>query len=136
MRKHKQCYTIGVLAMLAVVVGCGKKEWGHLTGTVSLNGQPIGPGVISFEPIDGQRAGAVARIEDDGKYKVISARSKEGARTGEYRVTIHSSLKDFGFEDKGSRPAPIPSKYADPKTSGLTATIEPGEKTLDFELKQ
>jgi hypothetical protein len=91
--------------------------------------------MISLQPVNLDHAGAMAPFYEDGKYSVISARKKVGAHTGEYKVTIHRNLKDFGFEDSGKRPAPIPARYSDPKTSGLTVTIEPGTKTIDFDLK-
>jgi hypothetical protein len=134
MHKHKKSRTTALLATLIVAVGCSKNDWGYLSGTVTINGQPIGPGVVSLEPVDGQHAGAIAPFGEDGKYTVISARRKKGAPIGEYRVTIHSNLKDFGFEDKGKRAA-IPSRYENPKTSELAVKVEPGTKDFDFDLK-
>ena len=73
-------------------------------------------------------------VDTDGKYKIISAGKKEGATVGEYRVTIHPNLTDFGFEQTAKKAA-IPARYAKADTSGLTVKIERGTKQVDFELK-
>jgi hypothetical protein len=119
---------------LFVVAGCGKSDWGYLEGTVLLNGKPIGPAVISLQPVDAQRAGGVGPVDEKGKYKVVSARKKEGAAVGDYRVTVHSKLSDFGFEQPAKKAA-IPARYENPDTSGLTVKVEPGTKQFDIELK-
>jgi hypothetical protein len=124
--------TIAIAALL--MSGCGKSDWGYMSGKVLLNGQPIGPGMISLESADGQHAGAMGLIANDGTYKITSARKKEGAAVGEYRVTIHPNLGDFGFEQTGKRAA-IPVRYGKADTSGLFVSVEPGTKQFDFELK-
>ncbi len=123
------------IAGLSLTAGCGKSDWGYLKGTVLLNGQPVGPGMISLEPTDGVRAGAMAVVGEDGKYSVISSGRKDGAHTGEYKVTIQGG-EDFGEENSGPRPkSNIPARYANSATSDLTVTIEPGAKDYDFQLK-
>jgi hypothetical protein len=129
-----QRLTVCWLAVL-LAGGCGKADWGYLSGTVKLNGQPVGPGTITFEPTDAERAGSIASFGEDGQYTVISAGRKEGARVGEYRVLIQGG-STFGEETVGPRPASkIPARYANPQTSDLKVTIESGSKTHDFELK-
>jgi hypothetical protein len=126
----------GVIALAVLAFcGCGGSDWGYLSGTVLLNGQPVGPGSITLEPVNADRAGAVASFGTDGKYSVISAGRKEGAPAGEYRVTIHGGA-GYGEEAVGPRPkSPIPARYGNPNTTDLTVTIEPGEKVFDFNLK-
>jgi hypothetical protein len=117
------------------VCGCSGSDWGYLSGTVLLDGRPVGPGTITLEPVNADRAGAIASFGADGIYRVISAGRKEGARTGEYRVTIHGG-EGFGEEAGGPKPpTKIPARYGNPSTSDLTVTIEPKEKVFDFNLK-
>jgi hypothetical protein len=124
---------IGLLVLLAT--GCGQSDWGQLSGTVLLNGQPVGPGTITLEPVSADRAGAIASFAADGKYTVMSAGRKEGAPVGEYQVMIHGG-DSFGEETVGPKPkSAIPPRYANPNTSDLKVTIEGGENTFDFNLK-
>jgi hypothetical protein len=126
---------MSVAATLMFLSGCGPSDWGNLSGTVLLNGQPVGPGTISLEPIDGDRAGAFAEFGDDGKYQVTSSGRKEGARIGEYQVVIRGG-EGSGEEIVGPRPKnKIPARYSNPKTSDLKVTIAPGKQTHDFDLK-
>jgi hypothetical protein len=126
---------IGAATALLMVTGCGKGDRGLLSGTVLLNGQPVGPGTISLEPLDGDRAGAIASFGEDGKYTVMSAGRKEGAPVGEYRVLIYGG-EGFGEENAGPRPkSKIPARYGNPQTSDLKVTIKPGNQDFDFDLK-
>ena len=126
---------VTVFAVVLVASGCGKQDWGHLSGTVKLNGQPVGPGTIQLQPIDATHAGAMASFGDDGNYSVFSSGRKEGAHTGEYKVVV-SSGEEFGLEDSGPKPkSNIPARYSNPDTTDLKVTIEPGKKNFDFELK-
>jgi hypothetical protein len=85
--------------------------------------------------VEADRAGAIASFGADGKYSVVSAGRKEGAKSGEYNVTIHGG-EHFGEETVGPRPkSQIPVRYANPTTSNLKVTIEPGNQAFDFELK-
>lgn len=121
---------------LLVAAGCGKSDWGYLKGTVLLNGQPVGPGTITFERVDAQRAGAIATFGEDGKYSVTSAGRQHGAPTGDYRVAIVGG-ENFGEETTEPRPkSKIPARYANPNTNQQTVTIEPGQNNFDFQLKQ
>jgi len=125
----------GLAALLLFVAGCGGEDWGYLEGKVKLNGTPVGPGSITLEPVDGTRAGSVGSFGEDGRYSIMSAGRKEGALPGEYRVLIHGG-ENFGEETGGPPPASkIPARYGDMASSDLRVTIEPGKKTLDFDLK-
>jgi hypothetical protein len=127
--------TGGTLVVLLMTSGCGRADWGYLEGTVLLNGQPVGPGTITLEPVEGNRAGAVASFGENGKFVVRSAGRREGAPTGEYRVLIYGG-ESFGEEQAGSRPqSKIPSRYSKPSATDLTVTIAPGKQTANFDLK-
>src|SRR6185295_9016630 len=72
-----------VAVCCAAVAGCSKKSTlGTVTGTVTLDGEPLKSGAIHFVPADGRTAAADATITD-GKYTVELP-------PGEKRVTISS----------------------------------------------
>lgn len=124
-----------LLGQLFSAIGCGKQDWGYLSGTVKLNGQPVGPGTLQLQPIDATHAGAMASFGDNGNYSVFSSGRKDGAHTGEYKVIVTGG-EDFGLEDSGPKPkSNIPARYSNPDTTELKVTIEPGKKNFDFELK-
>jgi hypothetical protein len=127
---------------MAACVGCGNEDWGKVSGTVTLDGQPVGPGMVTFEPtspdqVDAPFAGA--QFREDGKYELRSPGNKVGALTGEYAVRIQSYAGEtFGDEvplQGKPRNVKIPMKYIDPSKSGLTATVESGSQVIDFDLK-
>ena len=133
--KALRLLAVGTVVILLTMAGCGGADWGYLEGTVLLNGQPAGPGTISLEPMEGDRAGAIASFGEDGKFAVRSAGRKEGAPTGEYRVLIYGG-ENFGEEQRGPRTeSKIPARYSNPSTSELTVTIERGSQTVNFDLK-
>jgi hypothetical protein len=119
-------------ALLMFVAGCGASDRGYVTGTVRLNGQPIGPGIINFQSTSGG-SGAMATFAEDGKYTVTSSGKKEGAKIGEYTVTIHG--ESFGDEVVDPKAKTIiPAKYSNATTSTLTLKVEPGTKEVNFDL--
>lgn len=123
-------------ALLAGLSGCGDNSWGRLSGTVKLDGKPVGPGTITLLPVDPSMAGAMAKFGEDGKYKIMSSHSREGAKVGEYKVMLDGRAPDqIGAEDTGPLRSPIPLKYSNPKVPILHVTIEPGSKTYDFDLE-
>lgn len=129
-RVVKPC-ALALCAMLSFV-GCGDDQWGEIEGVVKLNGQPIGPGRMILMPATEQHGGSMGMVAENGRYTVLSPGRKPGAAVGDYLVGIQD---DFDPEAIGPRPkAKFPAKYADPATSGLKVTIEPGTRTFDFEL--
>ncbi len=122
-------------ATLALTVGCDQADWGELEGTVLLNGNPVGPGSITLEPIDGSHAGAVATFGEDGKYTAMSAGRRPGAKAGEYRVLIRGGENLTAETAEPQPPSKIPARYGRPGESDLTVSIEPGDNTKDFDLQ-
>jgi hypothetical protein len=118
---------------LAFVGGCGSSDWGEVTGTVRVNGQPVGPGSMNLEPVEPGKPGAVARFAEDGRYAVISSGNKKGAHVGEYRVSITGGVAGDEIVDPHAK-SQIPAKYGNSATSNLTLTVEPGSTTHDFDL--
>ena len=124
-----------VMLAIVAVIGCGDQDRGFLTGTVTLNGQPVGPGTLTLRPVNSAGAGAMALFGEDGKYEVMTSGREKGAPVGEYRVFIQGG-EDFGAEQEGPPPeSEIPVRYNTPDGSDLTVTIEPGNHTHDFELQ-
>lgn len=125
-------------SLLVVFSGCrGDRLEALVTGTISLDGKPIGPGIATFVPVDGSRNPGIGDINPDGSYTVRTSRT-QGMLAGEYKVAVQvyqqPNLKPG--ERAMTRPNLVhPDKYASPDTSGLKYTIERGRNTINLELK-
>jgi hypothetical protein len=128
-------------ALLVVsMFGCGGGNVGQVSGTISLNGQPVGPGSILFDPTgeeNGSRLAAIGQVGADGKYSLVMAGNRPGAQVGKYRVTIRPNAGTLGDEDPvaSTKNSAIHARYSNADTSGLTADVKPGSQTIDFDLK-
>jgi hypothetical protein len=125
----------GIFVLLLVVVGCGKKTPTHeanrggVTGSITLDGKPIGGGEITFISAKDPIYRVTAMVRFDGSFRVADA------PTGEVLVAVDTASAQIG-NPKGY--VAIPAKYKNIKTSGLTANIlkdKPEGITLNFDLK-
>ena len=61
---HRVCLSLLVVVPLGLL-GCSDgPSKGTVTGTVTLDGQPLKEGVVNFEAIDGKSGGSSATIKD------------------------------------------------------------------------
>lgn len=128
-------------SILFLLTGCGSSNPATypVNGKVSYNGKAVKNGIIMFVP-DGEGNAANGNLEADGSYKLTTFAANDGARPGKYKVSIQVFPGEGeggglpGQEFAGMKP-PIPPKYGQPTTSGLTAEVKEGENPLDFALK-
>ena len=134
---HRTRYCICSL-LLCCLGGCLNSDQvtiAPVVGQVKIDGQPVVNAVIAFEdPATG--FAAMGKIETDGKY-VLRSQYGNGIPPGEYRVTV-SPPPSRDDQDREIPPVPgatkIPPKFQQGATSGMTANVEDGENTLDFDL--
>ena len=115
---------------------CSKgPEYGKVSGRVTFQGQPLTEGNILFQQA-AQGVYMTASIESDGRYRVVAAKA-EGLLPGTYRVAVRPPRTRFQT-GQGSHPpaenASIPQPYRIVETSGLTAQVNPGENTFNYDL--
>jgi len=141
--------------LLLAVGGCSGKQDADrpatyaVTGTVTQNGKPIEGAMVKFELTNGSRS-AVGKTDANGVYTLTTFDPNAGALAGSYRVSIlkyetpppppATSPAEYVPPEMQPKPIPpknlLPAKYADGKTSGLTATVtESGENKFDFNLQ-
>lgn len=124
-----------VFGLVLLVAGCGGGKLGsHVAGKVTLDGEPLAEGTISFVAVDGQTATAGATISNGtysldlppGPKKVeITATKVVGTRPtyeGDPNSPMENTTKQI-----------IPVRYNE-KTE-LTREVAPGKNTFDFDLK-
>src|SRR5882672_6522646 len=126
---------LAVALLVAASTGCGNELGAEVSGVVTLDGKPVGPGMITFVP-EGNTNPSDGAIQLDGTYSLRTSRTV-GLRPGQYKTSI--SVLDQPVTTPGERSyvAPklvTPKKYSDPSTSGLEYDVKPGKNTIDIPL--
>jgi uncharacterized Zn-binding protein involved in type VI secretion len=140
MMRFALIYRMLLVLSVATLAGCGEKNWATVSGTVTVNGTPIGPGTIMFEPsgsADARARSGIGNFKEDGKYSIRSAGGRDGIPAGEYRVLIDGKPAESSGDEQvdTTKLTRIPAKYLNPSTSDLNATLEAGDNTVNFDLK-
>ena len=157
-----QYWQRGLWAALGVLVfvGCGSGDartgppLHRISGVVKWNGQPLVGADVTFNLKDGSGS-SFGRTDAAGRYELTTRASNDGAPAGDYLVTFSKvdepapSATNYVSQDDpkynpyagkaaAAQPPPkstLPAKYADAKTSGITARVGEGSNPLDFDLK-
>jgi hypothetical protein len=118
-------------------------------GKVTFLGSPVISAVVSFSP-KGDQPAAIGRTNDAGEFTLTTYSAGDGAAAGDFAVMV--MLIDSGGAEKTPEAAHfktqaeyvptdthnakksakasgnvLPAKYADPKTSPLSAKVEAGK---------
>ncbi|QDU90216.1 hypothetical protein Pla175_36180 [Pirellulimonas nuda] len=124
---QKTCLIFGLMALTTGCWGTGDRpSLGYVTGTITLDGQPMPDVHVVFKP-DGARS-AFGITNDDGAYELIYLRDIRGCGIGTCRVSLQDTRTEYG-RSRGR----IPQKYAD-RSEPLTAEVKGGKQVIDFEL--
>jgi len=114
-------------ALLAFgLMGCGRGDrppLGGVTGTITMDGIPVGGLIVMFTPEKGRPAAATTN--SDGTYRLEYAYGVNGANLGKNKVHFEWPMGESG--------PPIPSKYG--QKSELTYEVTSGSNTFDFDLE-
>ena len=139
-----------VAGVLSFVAGCGsgvRPIAGSVgvSGTVTLNGQPLEQGMVRFAPESGGKAQPATGQIKNGNFTMLTTASSPGVVVGKYKVSIISNkpftppaLKPGTPPDPKTKFEPeslIPTKYNDIKTSGLEADVTAAVTSLTFALQ-
>ncbi len=134
---------LGTAVMLLVVLGCGKPGTAPtvpVTGTVTLNGQPVEGVSVGFTPQSGRPASDTTDAR--GKFTLSTFESGDGAVPGTHKVVITEPADEAepmpGTPEAENWVPPesqVPEEYQDASTTPLTAEVEEGgENDFTFEL--
>ena len=135
----------GGLLLLAVLVGCSSSEYelAPVSGTVTLDGEPVAKARVIFEPKrTGQEAlsagpSSNGLTDDNGRYQLqTTVEGHDGAVVGMHTVTVSTYLAEVDRTRDTARvlrQEEIPSKYREPGT--LTFDVPSGgTEVADFSL--
>jgi hypothetical protein len=112
--------------------GCGHKnqqikDRANISGTVTYNGSPLAAGTVGLESAKGPVSTAIP-IGPGGVF------SSDRAPLGKNFITVDTSSIHFG---NPAAYVPIPEKYNNSRTSGLTVDIKPGaNEHVDLKLEK
>lgn len=122
-----------ILLVCAVAPGCGGPDnVAHVSGRVTLDGQPLPGALVQFSPV---KTGVPSNglTDSDGKYVLAYTRDVAGAELGEHMVTI--STYRLGDPDADPpipmSPERVPAKYAE----GIKKEVKKGRNVVDIELQ-
>lgn len=128
-----------LLGVLVCQAGCGGGApripgLVPVSGNVTLNGQPLKEGAVTFVASDGQTiySGLIA----NGRYTLAATTNSPGALPGEYRVAVKGPSPTMDAEGKPVAASDaVPSKFEQTATSGLSATVPASGGEIHFDLK-
>jgi hypothetical protein len=139
--------SIALITAASTWIGCGS-NLAPVSGTVRLDGEPVGPGVILFIPDKSQGnegKSAMGKFGPDGVYTLMTHTKGDGALVGHHRVVIRGGPGSRGgAEPIGDRPVGpvtrqrepvVPRKYQNVQKPLLSADVVPGGSTIDFNLE-
>jgi hypothetical protein len=125
------------LVALVLAAGCSGSDFeSRVSGRVTLDGNPIGPGFLVFVPVAGDTNPANGAIQPDGSYELKTANTT-GLHAGKHKVSV--TILDQPDVPPGERSfivakSKIPTKYNDINTSNLEFDVESGGNTIDIPL--
>jgi hypothetical protein len=127
-----------VAGITLLALGCGEGgsdlDLNEVSGTVTMDGQPLPDARVIFTPKGGGRP-AYGMTDDSGNYTLQFTSTGEGAQAGEYIVMISTFIGPEQDPDTGLMTEPVPEKVPQTyvRNSTLTATV-PSE-SYNFDLK-
>jgi len=120
---------------MALVSGCNPEKLpslGRVSGTVTLDGQPVADANIMFEGAKSGEPPSLGKTDASGKYELYYSRKHKGATVGEHGVII-TTYQPASDDNPQSKRESIPAKYN--AKSELKSTVKRGQNKVDFDLK-
>jgi hypothetical protein len=143
------------------VIGCGGEGKPiKVKGTVTLDGQPLPNGMVTFIPVEKDGRHATGMTGADGSFQLTTLSADDGAFPGQYKVAVqyhepapevHSTpspegkgmkaswdAAQRGMKEQRKKPPKyvIPAKYSDPGQTILTQKVPPdGPVNLELQSK-
>src|SRR5436190_1773515 len=116
-------------ALTLLLMGCSQGDRppiGEVTGTITLDDQPLGGAIVTFSPVGGGRP-SQAMTTPEGKYELVYIGTTNGAKVGQHKISVSTSYDgDDPMTGKTVHfPEQIPPKYNGEKTE-LTADVQGG----------
>jgi hypothetical protein len=128
------------LVLAAFVSGCGKGDGpfpveGQVVWEDGTPAKELHLGSVIFD-LPEKHTGAKGMIQPDGTFRLTTNKPDDGALVGEYKVMVVEGARRPLPGGDGSQMAPgrMDSKYSDPSTTDLTATVKPGVNKITLKV--
>ncbi|QEG36433.1 hypothetical protein [Bythopirellula goksoeyrii] len=121
---------------IASLAGCGSEYGSTAIGVVTLDGNPITPGLVTFVPEDPTAVPSVSNLDSNGGYE-LKTNKLPGLSPGKYRASVQAFRPpDVPEGQRSFEPSEplVPEKYLQVTTSGLEYNVELGSNTINIEL--
>jgi len=126
-------FAAGLCLMLVAASGCGGgsgQKTGTVSGTVAVDGTPLGVGFVNFE--DSARGFGASAAVTAGAYKFDTP-----LNTGDYKVSVQPpSFFPTAAPAAGPPRDAIPDRYQQSASTPLTAAVADGPNRFDFKLEK
>lgn len=123
---------LGLMCGVLLALGCGgRDDLGRVTGTITLDGEPLPNAFVVFSPTNGGTT-SYGRSDQSGQYEMMFSDDEMGAWLGENRVEISTGDVDATMSGSGAREL-VPAVYN--QNSQLVAEVVAGQNEHNFELK-
>jgi hypothetical protein len=130
---------VGPFVLLAASCGSKRLPVYPVHGKVLYKGKPTPGALVVFHPVkqeDPNFPRPSGEVQEDGSFSLTTYEANDGAPEGEYIVSITWEDPKTRVEPhKAARSGPkardkprLPTRYAKPKGSGLSAKVEKGGK--------
>lgn len=110
---------VAVIGFALTIAGCssGEREYAPVSGTVTLNGQPVGDARVMFVPVEKTASGELGSIsygvtDADGNFLLATRIGKDGAAVGRNYVWISTRIVNAaGDQEQVQRAELIPARF-------------------------
>lgn len=127
--------------LLTSAAGCGRSglEVVPVEGTITYGGGPWPkPGFLHFSAdssgFDQANHPAVGQFGTDGRLTVTTFRDGDGLLPGKYRISVVSYESPPSTTELTFPKNYVPARFQSAATSGLTVTVEPGQRSVTLNL--
>lgn len=120
---------LGVLFLALCLAGCGgadRPPMGYVSGTITMDGDPLYGVIVVMKPDNGRMATAIT--DKKGYYDIEYTQGEKGTKIGPTTVSFEWPTSPVGPTK------PIPAKYTAAK-SDVTLEVVKGRQTFDVDIE-
>jgi hypothetical protein len=136
------CRCLPTALLFAALVGCKTGSEVEVTGTITIDQQPLPNGDIRLIPINNTPGlGGSARTNAAGKFTLMNSQGGKAIAAGEYKVVISKRKRPDGSDPDPNAPPiesdareTLPGIWSDENQTTVTVTISKDKKSYDFTL--